>query len=81
MPMEQVAMSTMKPSSPRSSATREWSSIEARVLEYCEAELPRRGVRFTALNVLHSTRPDYDALVEVWQDRRAYTVGVRLPVA
>jgi hypothetical protein len=78
MPMEGVAMST-KPSASRSSATHEWSTIEARVLEYCEAELPRRGVRFTSLNVLHSTRPDYDALVEIWQDRRAYTVAVRLP--
>lgn len=79
--MQWVAMSTIKPSAPRSSATREWSSIEARVLAYCEAELPRRGVRFTGLHVMHSTRPDYDALVEVWQDRRAYTVGVRLPAA
>jgi hypothetical protein len=73
-------MST-NPSASRSSATREWSSIEARVLEYCQAELPRRGVRFTGLNVLHSTRPDYDALVEVWQGRHAYTVAVRLPAA
>jgi hypothetical protein len=81
MPMEGVAMSTPKPSASRSSATREWSSIEARVLAYCEAELPRRGVRFTGLHVMHSTRPDYDALVEIWQDRHAYTVGVRLPAA
>lgn len=81
MPMDVVAMSTTKPSASRSSATREWSSIEARVLAYCEAELPRRGVRFTGLHVMHPTRPDYDALVEIWQDRHAYTVGVRLPAA
>lgn len=74
-------MSTAKPSATRSFASHEWSNVEARVLEFCEAELPRRGVRFTGLHVLHSSRPDYDALVEVWQDRHAYTVGVRLPAA
>jgi hypothetical protein len=79
MPMQTVVMST--PSPHRSAASREWSAVEARVLAYCEAELPLQGVRFTGLHVLHSTRPDYDALVEVWQDRRAYTVGVRLPAA
>jgi hypothetical protein len=81
MPMEGVAMSTPKPSATRSSAGREWSNVEAQVLAFCEAELPRRGVSFTGLHVLHSSRPDYDALVEVWQDRHAYTVGVRLPAA
>jgi hypothetical protein len=74
-------MSQPKPSPATSTASREWSAVEARVLAFCQTELPRQGVSFTGLHVLHSTRPDYDALVEVWQDRRAYTVGVRLPAA
>ena len=49
------------------------------MLEYCDGELRRQGVNFSRLHVVHSSRPAYDALVEVWQDRSAYTVGVRLP--
>jgi hypothetical protein len=63
----------------KSAESREWSAVEARVLAFCEVELRSQGVKFTRLHVLHSSRPVYDALVEVWQDRTAYTVGVRLP--
>jgi hypothetical protein len=73
-------MATPKPSHTKSAESREWSAVEARVLLYCDAELRKQGVSFSRLHVLHSTRPVYDALVEVWQDRTAYTVGVRLPV-
>jgi hypothetical protein len=73
-------MATPKPATTKSAESREWSAVEAQVLAFCEAELPKQGVKFSRLHVLHSTRPVYDALVEVWQDRRAYTVGVRLPV-
>jgi len=73
-------MATPKPSQTKSAESREWAAVEARVLAYCDAELRKQGVSFSHLHVLHSTRPVYDALVEVWQDRTAYTVGVRLPV-
>lgn len=73
-------MATRKPSQTTSAESREWSAVEARVLAFCEVELRKQGVSFTRLHVLHSTRPVYDALVEVWQDKTAYTVGVRLPV-
>jgi hypothetical protein len=72
-------MTTPKPSPSKSADRREWAALEARVLEYCDGELRRQGVNFSRLHVVHSSRPAYDALVEVWQDRSAYTVGVRLP--
>jgi hypothetical protein len=70
-----------KPNSPKrqSPELQDWSATKARVLAYCEQELPRQGVSFTRLHVVHSTRPVYDALVEVWQDKSAHMVGVRLP--
>jgi hypothetical protein len=70
-----------KPNSPKRKSPEfdDWSAIKARVLAYCERELPRQGVRFTRLHVVHSTRPVYDALVEVWHDKSAHMVGVRLP--
>lgn len=73
-------MATPKPTTGKSVESREWSAVEARVLAFCEVELRKQGVKFSGLHVIHSTRPVYDALVEVWQDRAAYTVGVRLPV-
>jgi hypothetical protein len=72
-------MTTPQPSPSKSADRREWAALEARVLEYCDGELRRQGVSFSRLHVVHSSRPAYDALVEVWQDRSAYTVGVRLP--
>jgi hypothetical protein len=74
-------MATPKPSTTKSVESREWSAVEAQVLAFCEVELRKQGVKFSRLHVIHSTRPVYDALVEVWQDKGAYTVGVRLPVA
>jgi hypothetical protein len=73
-------MATPKPSPTKSAESREWSAVEAQVLAFCEVELRKQGVKFSRLHVLHSTRPLYDALVEVWQDKAAYTVGVRLPI-
>ena len=73
-------MATPKPTTAKSAESREWSAVEVSVLAYCEVELRKQGVKFSRLHVLHSTRPVYDALVEVWQDKAAYTVGVRLPV-
>jgi hypothetical protein len=73
-------MATPKPSTTKSVESREWSAIEARVLAFCDVELRKQGVTFSRLHVIHSTRPLYDALVEVWQDKAAYTIGVRLPL-
>jgi hypothetical protein len=62
--------------------TGEWSVTKERVLAYAQGELRRRGVRFTDLQVVYSSDPRYDGLVEVWQGTKgAYMVGVRLPAA
>ena len=67
------------PAQTTSTDTRAWSATKARVLAYCEQELPRQGIAYGRLNVIPSSRPDYDALVEIWNGREARVVGVRLP--
>jgi hypothetical protein len=63
-----------------STGTGEWSVTKERVLAFADGELRRQGVRFSALQVVYSSDPRYDGLVEVWQGSKgAYMIGVRLP--
>jgi hypothetical protein len=57
----------------------ELAEIRERVVAYAVAELSARGIPFDRVVAKPSPNPAYDALVEVWRDRRARIAGVRLP--